>query len=303
MPIPLLLKIFDTMILPILLYGSEIWGPSGKYDFEKWDKNEIEKIHSSLLKQILGLNRSTQNNMVRAEFGRHPLIINIHNRTWQYIKYLKNKDNSAYAKSAYVQDAKLDQCSTFQNCEKVYTEILTKNMKKHDSLLKISKKRVKSFFKNDYETYWREKLRGSTMSLTYATHKNKYEYESYLSVITIKKHRNALAKLRMSDHDLKIHTGRHTRPKTPRENRFCESCRIAVEHEAHFLFDCKIDSQIKEEFFNNFVVSYPDFAELSNNWQKYKFIMQIQDSDMLKSLGFLINLLFNNRNSNDSNSD
>ena len=110
------------------------------------------------------------------------------------------------------------------------------------------------------------------MSLTYATHKDKYEYEI---VITIKKHRNALAKLRMSNHDLKIHTGRHTRPKSPRENRFCESCRIAVVHEAHLLFDCKIDSQIKEEFFNNFVVSYPDFAEL----------------------------LFNNCNSNDSKSD
>ena len=53
-------------------------------------------------------------------------------------------------------------------------------------------------------------------------HKNKYEYENYLSVITIKKHRNSLAKLRMSDHNLKIHTDRQA--KIPREARLYVTC-------------------------------------------------------------------------------
>ena len=91
MPIKLLLKIFDTMIVPILLYGAEVWVPSGKFTPEKWDKTAIEKQHTSLLKQILCLNRSTQNNSVRAEFGRLPLLVNTHARVWNYIKYLKNK--------------------------------------------------------------------------------------------------------------------------------------------------------------------------------------------------------------------
>ena len=89
MPIKLLLKIFDTMIVPILLYGAEVWIPSGKFTPEKWDKTTIEKQHTSLLEQILGLNRSIQNNWVRAEFGRLPLLVNTHARVWNYIKYLK----------------------------------------------------------------------------------------------------------------------------------------------------------------------------------------------------------------------
>ena len=46
MPMKLLLKIFDTMIEPILLYGAEIWVPLGKYSFDKWDKTEIEQQHT-----------------------------------------------------------------------------------------------------------------------------------------------------------------------------------------------------------------------------------------------------------------
>ena len=92
------------MILPILLYGIEIWAPSGKFCFEKWDKTSIEQNHTSLLKQVLGLNRSTKNDMVRAEFGRLPLLFNGHLAVWSYIKYLKNKNGQALVKKAFQLD-------------------------------------------------------------------------------------------------------------------------------------------------------------------------------------------------------
>ena len=62
MPVKLLLKLYDTMILQILLYGAEIWVPSGKDTFESWDKSPTEKEHLSLLKQFLRVNRPVQNN-------------------------------------------------------------------------------------------------------------------------------------------------------------------------------------------------------------------------------------------------
>ena len=63
---------------PILLYGAEMWVASGKFTPDKWDKTEIEKQHASLLIKNLGLNRSTPNIAVRAEFGRLPLLLNSH---------------------------------------------------------------------------------------------------------------------------------------------------------------------------------------------------------------------------------
>ena len=41
----------------------------------------------------------------------------------------------------------------------------------------------------------------------------------------------------MSNHDLKIETGRYTRPVTPREERKCDICDI-LEDEYHVVFVC-----------------------------------------------------------------
>ena len=38
-------KIFDSIIAPILLYNSEVWGAYEKNDLNKWDNSETEKIH------------------------------------------------------------------------------------------------------------------------------------------------------------------------------------------------------------------------------------------------------------------
>ena len=59
------IKLFDVLITPILLYGSEVWG------YEK--KDMIEKIHLQFCKKILCMKSSTPNYMVYGELGRHPL--------------------------------------------------------------------------------------------------------------------------------------------------------------------------------------------------------------------------------------
>ena len=70
-------------------------------------------------------------------------------------------------------------------------------------------------------------------------HKNTYDLEPYIVVNSIKK--NVLAKVRLSDHKLKIQSGRQTKPITPRELRRCSFCPHIVEDEAHFLFECSAD--------------------------------------------------------------
>lgn len=69
LPVDLQLKIFDSLVQPILLYSAEVWG------FE--NTNCIEKIHLQFCKRILSLRYSTANFMVYGEIGRYPLIIEI----------------------------------------------------------------------------------------------------------------------------------------------------------------------------------------------------------------------------------
>ena len=54
-PLDIAIKLFDVMISPILLYGSEVWGAyeynySNQENLYKWDKSPIEAVHTRFLK-------------------------------------------------------------------------------------------------------------------------------------------------------------------------------------------------------------------------------------------------------------
>ena len=70
------LELFDKLILPILNYGSEVWG------YNKADC--VEKVHLSFCKNILGVRKTTQNSFIYGELGRTPLI---YKRYVNIIKY------------------------------------------------------------------------------------------------------------------------------------------------------------------------------------------------------------------------
>ena len=67
-----MLDLFDKMILPILLYGCEIWS------FENLESIEI--FYRKFLKYILKVNRQTTDCMVYGETGRTPLKVIIKTR-------------------------------------------------------------------------------------------------------------------------------------------------------------------------------------------------------------------------------
>ena len=56
------IELFDKLIKPILLYGSEVWGSIKRI--------HIERIHTQFIKYILSVKTSTQNDFILAETGR-----------------------------------------------------------------------------------------------------------------------------------------------------------------------------------------------------------------------------------------
>lgn len=69
-------ELFDKMVVPILLFGCEVWG------FEKL--YSIERVHFKFLKHILCLKSSTPNYMVYGETGRFPLSVIVSTRMVSY---------------------------------------------------------------------------------------------------------------------------------------------------------------------------------------------------------------------------
>ena len=60
-------KLFDSLVLPILSYASEVWG------VDKTVGDSAEQMHRQFLKHVLGVRGSTATLIVLAEFGRYPL--------------------------------------------------------------------------------------------------------------------------------------------------------------------------------------------------------------------------------------
>ena len=72
LPIHLQLKLFDSLILPILLYGCEFWG------YENF--LILDRLHLKYLKYVLGPQQSTSSCMVYRETERFPLSVYIKTR-------------------------------------------------------------------------------------------------------------------------------------------------------------------------------------------------------------------------------
>ena len=82
------LKLFDSIIRPILLYSSDFWGclnllirPTLLYSSDFWGclnlpKNKpIENHHFTFCKHLLGVQKGTTNVVVLLELGRTPLTL------------------------------------------------------------------------------------------------------------------------------------------------------------------------------------------------------------------------------------
>ena len=84
LPIDIQLHLFDSLVVPILLYGCEIWG------FE--NNSMIEKLHLKYCKTILHVKKSTPSCMVYGELGRFPLDIRIKCRLITFWSRLVSSD-------------------------------------------------------------------------------------------------------------------------------------------------------------------------------------------------------------------
>ena len=77
------LSLFDKMVVPIILYSSEVWGVC--------EYKEIDKIHIKFCKYILGVKNQTPNVAVLGELGRFPLSVLCKERAMKF--WLKIKQN------------------------------------------------------------------------------------------------------------------------------------------------------------------------------------------------------------------
>jgi len=284
-PIKIWLKIFDSVIQPIALYGSEIWGPLSHQSYTRWDKHPTESLHAEFCRYILHVHRNTPTNACRAELGRYPLIINIQKRTLNFFNHLKSSpQNTLHSKALRTQELSPEKSPLCQLVLRQTAPHQRQSEQPQNNTAVQTPIRVKQIIAQCKETYlehWKEETKSQSRLECYLTLKREYKLAEYLSTVRDRKQRQILTRYRLSDHKLAIETGRHKKLWQPKENRTCDHCLTGeVETEMHFLLKCEAFKDTRDLYFNKFNYIIPNFIDL-DDISKLNFLLGEGDKTYL----------------------
>ena len=227
-----------AVVLKTYKLDNGIWQPFLNQDYEKWDSNEVEKVHLQFLKQILGVNRSTTNILVRGELNRQSMQREVLKRHIKYIRYVTHKEGNRLVTQALRYELNRNNAPYLSTIHRHAEELQRLHGQfypyrhPHENILEISDDKLKKYTWQIFDGIWKSKLDDSIKGQTYKGFKNQKHYEPFLDQLS-RRLRRVLLKFRLSDHKLMIEEGRHFRPKIPRENRWCKFCETVVEDEQH----------------------------------------------------------------------
>jgi tetratricopeptide (TPR) repeat protein len=256
--------LFDTMVLPILLYGSEIYGA---YDFK-----EIDKLHIRFCKYVLGVKHQTPNYAVYGELGRYPLSVLCKERAIKYwLKLNKNFNSPTF----YFYTEQLNSSNnsnwahTMKNfIDKLGFSYLCENFDIEMNYFPSLKQRIRDQFVQK----WSETIRDMPKLNYYNRFKVTFGFEEYLSILKSECLRKNLSRFRLCSHNLEIETGRYN--NTTRDNRLCRVCnQNAIESEYHFLLCCPKYADLRSKYLKN--CSWPTlhrFDSIMSSKSKNKII-------------------------------
>ena len=220
------LHLYEHLLKPIVLYGSEIWGAfktntstcknSSCFLFEEIYRNNIaDKSQIRYLKYVLGVNKHTSNLAVLSETGRFPMYFSIILSIVKYLHRLENTSNISL-KKAY----SLSKTSHNKGIQTWYTSAIyilellkvnitsCRNLSENQLVCMIKKYLVKGF-KTFWYKEWEQKSSDGKLD-TYFSVKKEFNTEPYLKLE--KFHiRKAICKLRLSAHNLVIEAGRYVK--------------------------------------------------------------------------------------------
>lgn len=247
------LKLFDTLICPILTYGCEVWGAYLKQNFNTWDKEPTEKVHLKFCKYYLGVNSKAPNFACRAELGRFPLKIFIDKLILRYCNHLLDLPDSTLAKQAFLisKDLHVHKKKCYHSNLHDIFDFYNINNYNNDLVSKFSNPLLAKYehtMKEVYAKFWNNSVIHSRKLEFYHNFKSRYESEPYLEVIRTFDKRRTLTKLRISNHKLAIETGRYT--KTAIDDRICLFCSMnVIETEEHMILKCPLYNSLRLQLF------------------------------------------------------
>ena len=282
-PIDLQVQLFNHTILPILLYGCEIWG------FH--NTNLIENVHNQFLRSITKLRKSTPIYMVYAELGITPVDVHIKSRMIGFWISVLNKENTRLSKLMY--NIMLNESKQGINFKWInhIKEILISIGRPEMLDLKIinNPKAVKGNITKTLHDLsiqeWNAKLSESSKGRNYKVFKEQIEFESYLRLLPRQLY-IPLIKFRTSNHRLPVEVGRLN--GTPYTDRKCTLCdKNDLGDEFHYLLTCPYFLTERCNLLKPYFYQRPNIL-------KFKSLLTSTNRKVLANLSKFVTIIMNN---------
>ena len=260
LPPDIQIELFDKMIVPICLYGSEIWG-CGKID-------QLEIFYRKFIKRLLCLNKSTPNCIVYGEVGKVPLSNLVHQRMISFWINISEGKSTKLSSLIYKLIYKLHENGTYDSpwLLKIKTLLCHSGnpnfwYNQNDFVSKDFMKNI--VFKqldNQYLQEWNFEVQRNRKCTIYRILKEKHCFEQYLVKLSFVE-RMSLCKFRTGNHRLPIAESRY-KPNIDVVCKLCDSGDICDEY--HVLLKCKYFEEKRKLLLKKFYYNKPNTLKMQS---------------------------------------
>ena len=200
---------FNTLIQPILLYGSEIWG------VRRTGCAAIDKVFFSFMKHTLYVKQSTSNIVTIGECGQTPPSVVCHTNVMKYMHKIKDMNDHHIVKQVLRELSRLHELGFTTWCSRAWKLVQQYNIDifHNDGNFKTY---CQSSIENKFIQNWEldvQNVEKNPILRTYAKIKTTFGIEKYIDSVRNFRYRNAITKIRTSSHSLEIEKGRHRRKR------------------------------------------------------------------------------------------
>ena len=299
------MHLFDHVVNPVLMYGSEIWGDSL---FVKNDnmynalKNDIiEKCHLKFCRFVIGVGKKAPNLGIYGDSGRYPITVSSaisFVKYWHRISNMNDVTNSLLVSTYEEIKLNLDKYSWFKNVSNM-TEFISENVSTCKANLSAVCNKLRESLKTVFIRGWKNELLSDNRKQgygnklrTYRAFKSEFKLERYLLECNNVSHRKNFARFRLSAHRLNIESMRYCKPRILPEDRVCTNCNLSVcEDEFHFLMKCDKYKVLRKDLFEKMNATFNYFNTLTDErkfiWlcaNKHSFVIEAVTNFLYSSM-------------------
>ena len=252
-------KLYESLVVPVLLYGSPIWGLS--------HYPKCETLQHKIMRTYLGASKPTPIPVLYKDLRWIPIAIRTKLEAISFWYKLCRLPDNRLTKRVFLIDKQINQhrrnswcCKLKQLLESTQDNVWD-NLNYDNITRKAIQDNAEVKLLNEFHIGLNDQMQNMSRLSLFCDLTQHNETNSYCKLRN-RHHRSLLVKLRSNTLPIAIELGRYR--SIPREDRLCVYCDTSsVEDDIHILFHCSCYLDLRLSFLNKINNMCPDLLELN----------------------------------------